>query len=179
MAPKKETLSLQQLAQDLSAFAIDRTDLKQLLKAVPENSGLNLTTVEYELQILKILSVGWAISFYMPITDKNKAPLSQLFWELIREISQNISTLTQTTTGQDLDYFEILKQRLDTYLDIMKQKPEESQNPANIMGPAFAFVCSRENNAVAVLTGTKMFTLTLGAVKSYLDAVEVEDIKLN
>jgi len=176
---KKDHLTVQQLAQNLSTFAIDRTDLKQLLNAIPEDNSLNLTTIEYELQILKILSVGWGISFYMALTDKNKAPLTQTFWELISQISQNISTLTQTTTGQNLDYFDILKQRLNTYVEVMKKKPDESDNPANIMGPAFAKICNSENDAIAILTGTKMFTLTLGAVKEYLNAIEIEDIKLN
>ncbi|MCD4677822.1 MAG: hypothetical protein K8S18_17780, partial [Desulfobacula sp.] len=72
---EKETLTIQNLAQDLAAFAIDRTDLKELLAAIPENSDSNLTAIEYELQILKILSVGWGISFFMPATDKNKGPL--------------------------------------------------------------------------------------------------------
>jgi hypothetical protein len=179
MDEKKENISIQQTAQDLATFAIDRTDLKQLLDAIPENNTLNTTIIEYELQILKILSVGWAISFYMAATDKNKAPLTQMFWEFVREISQNISTLTETTTGKNLDYFEILKQRLNTYLEIMKEKPEESQNPANVMGPAFANICNSENDAMAIITGTKMFTLTLGAVKEYLNAVTIEDIKLN
>ncbi len=176
---KKERISVEQLAQNLATFAIDRTDLKQLLNAIPENSGLNLTTIEYELQILKILSVGWAVSFYMAVTDKNKAVLTQAFWESIREISQNISTLTETTTGQNLDYFEILKQRINKYLEILEEKPDEAQNPASLMGPAFANICDCENNAIAILTGTKMFTLTLGGVKEYLNAVEIDDIKLN
>ena len=177
MDKKRENISVEQLAQNLASFAIDRTDLKQLLNAIPDNIGLNLAIIEYELQILKILSVGWAISFYMAITDKNKAPLTQIFWECIREISQNISHLTQTTTGEDLDYFDILKKRLNTYLEIMKEKPEESQNPANIMGPAFANICNSQNDAITILTGTKMFVLTLGAIQEYLNAVEIEEIK--
>ncbi len=179
MDKNRENISVRQAAQDLATFAIDRTDLKQLLGAIPENSSLNMTTIEYELQILKILSAGWAISFYMAVTDKNKAPLTQIFWEFIREISQNISTLTETTTGKNLDYFEIVKQRLNTYLEIMKEKPDASQNPANIMGPAFADICNHNNDAIAILTGTKMFTLTLGAVKEYLNNVNIETIKLN
>lgn len=176
---KRDPLSVQQLAQDLAAFAIDRTDLKELLAAIPDNSYLDLTIIEYELQILKILSVGWAISFFMPVTDKNKVPLTQMFWEVIRELSQSISTLTQTTTGQSIDYFEILKQRLNTYLKVMQDNPEEAQNPANIMGPAFAKACKCKDDATAILTGTKMFTLTLGAVKEYLNIVKIDDIKLN
>ncbi|CCK80646.1 hypothetical protein [Desulfobacula toluolica] len=176
---KKEILTIQKLAQNLATFAIDRTDLKELLAAIPENSRSNLTAIEYELQLLKILSVGWAISFFMPGNDKNKGPLTELFWGYIREISGNISTLTQTTTSQSIDYFEILKTRLNTYLKMMQDNPEEAQNPVNIMGPAFANACKCDNDPIAILTGTKMFTLTLGAVKEYLNAVKIDDIKLN
>ena len=176
---KKESISVEKMALDLSSFAIDRTDLKELLAAIPGDTGLNMTTVEYELQLLKILSVGWALSFFIPVTDKNKGPLTQIFWENIREISGNISALTQTTTGKSVDYFEILKERLNTYLDAMQKNPETSQNPAVIIGPAFALTCHSENNPAAILTGTKMFTLTLGAVKEYLNAVKIDDIKLN
>ena len=178
---KKGSFTVQQLGQNLATFAIDRTDLKELLTAIPESSNLNLTTIEYELQILKILSVGWGISFFMLATDKNKGPLTQIFWDHIRETSNNISTLTKTTTGQDINYFDILKQRLDTYLATMRGNPDEAQNPANIMGPAFAAVCNSnsENESIAILIGTKMFTLTLGAVKEYLNTVKIEDIKFN
>ncbi|MBW2654590.1 MAG: hypothetical protein JRC91_06530 [Deltaproteobacteria bacterium] len=169
---KKETITIQKLAQNLATFAIDRTDLKELLAAIPENNNLNLPTIEYELQLLKIISVGWAISFFMPTTDKNKGPLSQMFWEFIRETSQNISNLTETTTGQSIDYFDILKQRLSTYLEIMQHNPDKAQNPADLMGPAFASTCKCEDDAMAILTGTKLFTLTMGAVKEYLNIVE-------
>jgi len=176
---KKLSLNIEKMAHTLSAFAIDREDVKEVLAAVPADAGLNMTTLEYELQLLKILSVGWALSFFMPPADKNKGPLTQSFWENIREISGNISSLTQTTTGKSVDYFEILKERLDTYLNAMRENPETSQNPAVIMGPAFASVCCCENNPVAILFGTKMFTLTLGAVKEYLNSVTIDDIKLN
>ena len=102
---KKETLSIRQLAQNLTTFAIERTDVKSFLAKIPENCHPNLNTIEYELQILKILSVLWAISFFMPASDKNKEPLTQIFWESIREISINISTLAATTTGKHINYF--------------------------------------------------------------------------
>ncbi|MBU1194765.1 MAG: hypothetical protein KKE62_16495 [Proteobacteria bacterium] len=174
-----DPLTPQKLAGDLATFAIDRNDLKQLLAVVPKGSSLNLTTLEYELQILKILSVGWAISFFMPASDVNKAPVTHTFWELIREIANNISTLTQATAGTRLDYFDILKTRLDIYVKTMQDAPQDIQNPVNVMGPAFADLCSAKNDAVAILLGTKMFTLTMGAVKEYLNAVKLKDTKLN
>ena len=118
---KKEPLKAEQMAQDLATFAFDRTDTKELLTSIPENSNLNLTTIEYELQILKILSAGWGISFFIPETDKNKEKLTNVFWEHIREMSNSISNLTQTTTGQSIDYFDILKKRLNTYLVNMQE----------------------------------------------------------
>jgi len=175
---KNEPITVEKAAQDLATFAIDRTDLKELLATLPENSS-SLTAIEYELQILKILSVGWAISFFMPATDKNKRPITEIFWETIKNISNNISTLTQTTTGQNIDYFEILKKRLDTYVTAMQASPDSTQNPANIIGPAFSSACKCENDPVAILTGTKMFTLTLGAVKEYLNSVRIGDVRLN
>lgn len=174
-----ETLTPQRIAQDLSSFAIDRTDLKELLAQVPGDNQALLTTMEYELQILKILSVGWGISFFVPATEKNKTQISEFYWEYIREISNNISMLTETTTGKKLDYFDILKTRLDSYVMILQQEEEQAQDPAVIMGPAFAGMCNAANDAVCVLVGTKMFTLTLGAVKEYLNAVKLEDPRLN
>ena len=172
-APDQQQLSVQETSQSLAAFAIDRTDLKKMLAALPADAGLNLTTIEYELGILKILSAGWGISFFMPPDDTYKAPLSESFWHMIKEISQNISTLTETTTGHKIDYFNILKERLDTYITRLQANPEESTDPAAVMGPAFAEACGYKGNAIVILTGTKMFSLTLGAVKEYLAAVTI------
>ena len=173
--PDQQQLTVQETAQNLAAFAIDRTDLKKMLAALPKDAGLNLTTIEYELGILKILSVGWGISFFMPAGDTNKTPLSESFWHMIKEISENISTLTETTTGHKIDYFNILKERLDTYIQNLHANPDGSTDPAAVMGPAFAKACGCPDNAIAILTGTKMFSLTLGAVKEYLAAVTITD----
>ncbi len=171
----QQHLTVPETAQNLAAFAIDRTDLKEILAALPKEAGLNLTTIEYELGILKILSVGWGISFFMPAGDKNKTPLSESFWHMIKEISQNISTLTETTTGHQIDYFNILKERLDTYIQRLQTNPDGTTDPAAVMGPAFSEACGCPDNAIVILTGTKMFSLTLGAVKEYLAAVTIID----
>ncbi len=172
-------ISVEQLAQNLAGFAIDRTDLGELMAALPRENKLNMTTVEYELGILKILSVGWGIAFYMAASDKNKAPLTETYWEMIREISQNISTLTETTTGTQIDYFIIIKERLETYVGQMQTNPNQASEPTAVMGPVFAQVCNSPDDPMAILTGTKMFTLTLGAVKEYLTAVNLDDITIH
>lgn len=173
------TLTVQELARNLAGFALDRTDLKNLLNALPMENDLNLTTMEYELGILKILSVGWGISFFMAASDPNKAPLTTFFWEIVQEISQSISSLLETTTGTQMDYFSILRKRLDTYVQEMQKNSHGTIDPASVMGPAFAKACASPDNAMAILIGTKMFTLTLGAVKEYIHAVHIQDIKFN
>lgn len=176
---KIEPLSVEKLGENLAVFAINRDDLKELLKTVPEENSVHMTTIEYELQILKILSVGWGVAFYMP-EGQQKQDLTLIFWQHIQEIATNISKLTETTTGNHIDYFNILRNRLDDYLKVMQEYSgeeyyEKINNPSYFMGPAFADICHCPDNAAVILVGTKMLTLTLGAVKEYLNAVEIED----
>ncbi|WP_462271129.1 hypothetical protein [Desulfobacter sp.] len=173
------TLTVDQAAENLSAFAIDRADIKSLLGTIPEGHPIDLNRLEYELAILKILSVGWGLAFYMPATDVNKTPLTQAFWEQIREISNNVSTLTQTTTGARVDYFAILKERLDTFVKQMQENQTQDADPTGIMGPVFADACGTPDDPMVILAGTKMFALTLGAVKEYLAAVKIKNTTIH
>jgi hypothetical protein len=177
--PEPQLLTVEETARNLAGFAVDRTDLKQIMASLPRESGLNLTAIEYELGILKILAVGWGISFFMPAGDKNKPLLADSFWQMIQEFSHNISTLTETATGQPVNYFDILKERLDTYVARMQGGQEGAVDPAAVMGPAFAGACGSPDNAIAVLSGSKMFSLTLGAVKEYLAAVTIQPVTFN
>lgn len=172
----KKQITVEQLTTNLSTYAIDRDDLKSLLQTIPEKNDLNMATVEYELQILRILSVGWAISFYMAQQPVKKR-VSLLFWEEIRQVAAKISTLLETTSGRGIDYFEILKQRLDLYVRAMQTNPDGANEPTAVMGPAFAAACNAPHDPIAILVGTKMFTLCLGGVKSYLDCLEIESNK--
>ncbi len=171
---KKQELYIEKLGENLAVFAINRDDLKELISTIPDNSDLNITTIEYELQILKIISVGWAISFYMPYSDINKKPLSKIFWTHISEISKNISNITQVTSGTQIDYFQILKKRLDKYVEVLQKNSGNNTGTSSIIGAVFAEICKFDNNAMVVLIGTKMFTLTIGAIKEYLGAVEIK-----
>ncbi|MGD9826765.1 MAG: hypothetical protein AB7U36_20650 [Desulfobacter sp.] len=173
------TLTVDQVAENLSAFAIDRADIKSLLGAIPQGHPIDLTRLEYELAILKILSVGWGLAFFIPATDTNKTPLTQTFWEQIRQIANSVSTLTETTTGTRIDYFGILKERLDTFVQQMQKHQAQKVNPTNVMGPVFANACGTPDDPVVILAGTKMFALTLGSVKEYLAAVKIKDITIH
>ena len=87
--------------------------------------------------------------------------------------SSTLSTSASLTTGSGIDYFDILKQRLDLYvaaLDAAGSIPE----PAMAIGPAFADVCGDKDDACAILAGSKMFSITLLAVRDYLDQTLVK-----
>ena len=128
--------------------------------------------VEYELQLLKIISTGWSISFFMeenPFSDQ----LAENFWKLVHDFSTSLSHTTELMTGHDIDYFQILKDRLDMYVAALTDKPEQNE-PAAVIGPEFARVCGDDADVYTVMTGARMFILTVARVKDYLESLELQ-----
>ncbi len=158
--------------EQLFQFAIDRGDMNAILRVLPLEVPEKRAALEYEIQLLRIISVGWAIAFFL--ADRGpKTPLGQHFWNNIRSFSTTLSASASLTMGSDIDYFDILKQRLDTYvgaLDAAGQIPE----PAMAIGPAFAGICGDPDDPCAMLAGSKMFSLTIQAVRGYLDGTPTQ-----
>ena len=137
----------------------------------PKEANIKRSRVEYELQILKIISVGWSISYYLE-NNPHKNPLLELFWMAIYEFSQHLSKTTELMIGKDIDYFQNLKERLDMYVDAMAQKPEAPE-PSTVIGPEFARTCGNEDDISTFMTGSKMFLSTTGQVKEYLETIKL------
>ena len=97
--------------EDLFSFAVDREDVKALVANLPEETDIQGVTVEYELQILKIISVGWSISYYLEKSPQ-KTQLAELYWQTVQQFSESLSSSTELMTGHAIDYFQILKDRL-------------------------------------------------------------------
>lgn len=167
--PDKITSEIERAGEDLFNFAIDREDVKWLMRHLPKEADIKRDTVEYELQILKIISVGWFISYYLE-SSPQKNPLLELYWKLVYDFSQSISSTTELMTGQDIDYFQILKERLDMYVDAMSQKPDAPE-PAVVIGPEFARTCGNVDDIFTFMTGSKMFITAISRVKNYLEAL--------
>ena len=74
--------------------------------------------------------------------------------------------------GQDIDYFQILKERLDMYVDALSNK-SEPQDPAQIIGPEFAKICGNQDDLFTSMTGSKMLFNIITRVKQYLVAVNL------
>ena len=162
---------IEKIRDVLFNFAIDRKDIKWLMERLPKEADIKRSTVEYELQILKIISVGWSISYYLD-NNPHKSSLLELFWMAIYEFSKHLSTTTELMIGKDIDYFQILQQRLDMYVDAMAQNPGAPE-PSTVIGPEFARTCGNIDDIFTFMTGSKMFLSTIGQVKEYLETIKL------
>ena len=167
----KQPSRIEQVASDLFNYAIDREDIKWLMANLAEEADVKRTTVEYELPILKIISVGWSLSYFLP-GGPQKDELSNLYWTAINDFSKDISSTTEMMIGQKIDYFEILKDRLGMYVNTLEQHPE-AQDPAAVIGPEFARICGNADDLFTFMTGSKMFMSVISRVKEYLEAIKL------
>jgi hypothetical protein len=168
---EKKPSRIEQAAEDLFNYAIDREDVKWLMAHLADEAEVKRTTVEYELPILKIISVGWSLSYYLPGSPR-KDELSNLYWTAINDFSKDLSTTTEMMTGQKIDYFEILKERLDMYVKALEEQ-SEVQEPAAVIGPEFARTCGNADDIFAFMTGSKMFMSVITRVKEYLEKIKL------
>lgn len=157
----------QRRAKGLFDYALDREDIKWLLSGLPRESGIDPNTVEYELHLLKIVSVGWAVSYYVSDQDQ-KTTILEPYWQAIHEFAGDLSRTTHLLIGNNMDYFQTLKSRLDSYVQAMSGL-EADAAPVQAIGPEFARCCGDEDNPFAALTGSKMFALCLSNVRTYLE----------
>ena len=168
---EKKPSKIEQAASDLFNYAIDREDVKWLMAHLAEEAEVRSATVEYELPILKIISVGWSLSYYLPDSPR-KDELSNLYWTAINDFSKDLSTTTEMMTGQKIDYFEILKERLDMYVKALEQQPD-ARDPASVIGPEFAGTCGNADDIFTFMTGSKMFMSVIARVKEYLETIKL------
>jgi hypothetical protein len=164
--------AIEQAGEELFNFAVEREDVKWLLAQHSKDATVKSSTLEYELQILKIISVGWAITYYLEGTPRRKETLAQGFWSEINIFSKDLSETTGLMIGQDIDYFEILKSRLDTYITAMAQN-EQAQDPTVVIGPEFAALCGDRADIFSAMAGSKMFNTTINRVRRYLEALKL------
>ena len=153
-------------SKDLFNLAIDRDDIKQMVEILPEDSKINRVAVEFELQLLKILTVGWGISFFLE-EHHEKTVLAETFWESVRNFAQSISTMTASTTGQEIDYFSTLKERVEIYVNAL-QVYSDVDDPSAVIGPTFAKVCGDEENPMIIASGRSVFSRTLQETRKHL-----------
>ncbi|WP_028573855.1 hypothetical protein [Desulfonatronovibrio hydrogenovorans] len=152
--------------EDLCNYALDREDIKWIADAVPPGAGLDLNTLEYELQLLKIVVVGWSISYYLQ-DEPVKNEVVEPFWKNIHDVSGGLSQATSLLIGKDINYFEIIRSRLDRYVQAMAGA-EQGTEPVMVVGPEFAGCLGEPGDLAASMAGSRMFLTATGGVKEYL-----------
>lgn len=160
---------IKQAGSDLFDFAIDREDVKWLMDRLPEAAAVKRPAVEHELQMLKIITVGWCIAYHLA-DSSHKTPLLEAFWGAVQEFARGLSQTTELMIGQNIDYFETLRERLDMYVKALDTNPETAE-PAAVVGPTFAYACGNAEDIFTTMTGSKMFATVVSRVQSYLVAV--------
>jgi hypothetical protein len=161
---------IEQAGTDLFNYAIDREDVKYLVALLPKEAAVTPSKVEYELQLLKIITVGWSISYFLE-TSAVKPALLERYWQAVQQFALNLSDTTGRMIGQPVDYFAVVKERLDTYVAALAAQPAAPE-PARVIGPEFAKACGRREDLFAFMTGSKMFFSTAARVKQYLGALD-------
>jgi hypothetical protein len=167
-----DSVSVAQASHRLLNFSVGKNDLMQAMLTVPVSDRVNRVTLQYELQALKIVTVGWALSFFMAGGAKRDA-LSETYWNGVRAFAGAISSVTSGSVGKPVDYFQVLKQRLDTYVGALNHFPGVS-DPAAVVGPAFAMLCGCGDDPDVIFAGKFIFNASVSGVKSYLDQVRID-----
>lgn len=168
---EEEKSGIAKAGEDLFDFAADREDVKILMSNLPEEADIKRETVEYELQILKFISTGWSITYLLE-NSSHKDNLAELYWKAVYNYSLSISETTALMIGQEIDYFQILRDRLEMYIAAMQKKPDAPE-PAVVMGPEFARTCGNAADVFTVMAGSRMFKATIGSVKEYLEKIQM------
>jgi hypothetical protein len=163
--------SSEKITEHLLNYAIDRDDVKYLLARLPSETRLKPVQVAYELQILKIISIGWGLAYYLHDNSK-KGSIEEQFWQAVKEFSAQLSETTGLIIGQDINYFQVLRDRLAHYVSLMAEDPHVT-DPVQVIGPAFADLCGDRDDPFARLTGAKLFNEALFQIRQYLQALKL------
>ncbi|PID40563.1 MAG: hypothetical protein CR984_02545 [Proteobacteria bacterium] len=168
MTDKQQAESMVDRTGDaLFQFAIDRNDMHAILDALPPTAADKRSQLEYEIQLLRIVAVGWAITYYLA-DHAVKTTLGQYYWEAVRSLSATLSTSASTAAGAEVDYFDIIRQRMDHYVKALDAAGQIT-DPTLAIGPAFAEASGDRDDACAMLAGSKMFAHTIRSVRDHLD----------
>lgn len=163
--------TLAQAARDLFDFAVDRSDVKSLMTNLHAAAAISRHAVEYELPLLKIITVGWSLSYFIN-HGPYKNQISEIYWNAVRDFSLTLSETLELASGKKVDYFEEVKKRLDQYVNAMNENPG-AREPAVVIGPEFASACGNREDTFTVITGARMFISAAASVKKYLEEIKL------
>jgi hypothetical protein len=155
-----------QAAHRLLNIAVNQRETKADISGVQSEEAVNWVAVEYEMQLMRIVAVGWAISYFSSETAAPES-LAETFWEGVRAYCSAVSSMTEPVLGSGADYFGTVRQRLDHYVQVMSHFPDAA-DPARVIGPTFAKLCGCGENAEVIALGRRVFNRCLARVQEQL-----------
>lgn len=159
-----------QAAEDLLAYAIDRQDIKWCLARLPSHQAARLARIDSELQLLKIIAVGWSLT-HLLAGSAFKTPLQEAYWTAVRDFAGRFAETTALLIGQRIDYFQTLKDRLELYLAAMTgADPGTAADPGRIVGAALARLCDCRADLPVIMAAARIFNSCRARVGEYLAA---------
>ncbi len=169
LLPERKKVETAQAVACLFDYAVSREGLNVILDGIPEDESIKRGTVEYEMRILRIVTVGWGISFFMP-TSEQKVLLAEGYWNRVRAFSGQIAAISSSLTGDNIDFFQMIRQRVDQYMAVLNHF-RDAGDPAIVIGPTIAKICGSEDNPYLIISGKKMFHISLSGVKNYIESI--------
>ncbi len=173
MTEDKADHTIDRAVEVLTGVATSRETIKKELARLPDDDpGINKTTVEYELQLMRIVFTGWAVAYFMN-DHPLKNELAEAFWLSIHKFAGQISTMASVgTDGKTVDYFAAIRDRIQCYIDAMNTNMDEA-DPAIVVGTLFAQLCGNVESQAIADAGKQVFVNTLNTVRIYLETVEI------
>jgi len=167
MTEENEVTFEENTAYILFNYSVKREDLKELADSIIDNSTLSEQTILYELQILKIISTGVSIN-YLIKTPEAKNKISEYYWKYILDFSASVTEATKEYSNVELNYFDVIKEKLDFYLKELNQNKSAAE-PASVIGPSFAHQCGDDSDTFAVMAGAKLFKSVIGGLSKFFE----------
>jgi hypothetical protein len=156
-------------ADDLLAYAIDRQDIKWCLAHLPSKSSPNLARIDSELQMLKIIAVGWGLTHRL-VDSPLKAPFQEAYWKAVQDFSVRFSETTALLIGQRIDYFQTIRDRLNLYLAAVRDLGPSGGDAGRIIGITLARLCDCGEDLPVGMAAARIFNSALARVGEYLTA---------
>ena len=174
MTGNKTDHTIDRAIEVLTGIATNREVIKQELAKLPDDDPqINKTAVEYEIQLLRIVFTGWALSYFMA-DHPSKDELAEAFWFSMHAFAGKISAMASAgTDGKTIDYFSAIRERIQCYIEVMSTNMD-TVDPSIVVGTLFAQLCGNAEARPIADAGRLVFFNTLSTVKLYLDTVEIE-----
>ncbi|MCF8051646.1 MAG: hypothetical protein K9L59_10450 [Desulfobacterales bacterium] len=165
-------INVAEAANRLLNISVNQNETRADIAALPPEEACSLIAVEYELQLLRIVATGWTISYTVE-EERLRKTLSEAFWEGIRIYCSAVSAMTGPVLGKDCDYFSMIRQRVDQYVQAMSHFADAG-DPARVIGPTFAALCGCGQSAAVISLGRRVFTRCLARAQRFLHEVDID-----